>query len=195
MKSLHEHLSEAAVFHGESCPGQVLGVRLARAGLRAVGIDDPLSDCWRKQIIVFVEIDRCAADAIMTVTGCRVGKRTMKLKDYGIMAATFVNLESGRAVRVVAREEARELAPSYAPGVSDKYEQQRQAYAVMPEDDMFDLEEVEVTLPPEDMPGPPRSRVACEKCGDYVQDGREVNDAGAVLCHACARGGYFTRRR
>ncbi len=168
---------------------------MARAGLRAVGIDDPLSDRWRKQIIVFVEIDRCAADAIMVVTGCRVGKRTMKLKDYGIMAATFVNLESGRAVRVVAREEARELALSYAPGASGKYEQQRQAYAVMPEEDLFELEEVEVLLEPEDMPGPPLSRVKCDRCGNYVQDRREVNDSGAVLCRSCAEGGYFRRKR
>ncbi len=194
MKSLQEHLSEAAAFHGESCPGQVLGVRLARAGLRSIGIDDPLSDRWRKNIIVFVEIDRCAADAIMVVTGCRVGKRTLKLKDYGIMAATFVNLESGRAVRVVAREEARKLAPSYAPGASGKYEQQRLAYAVMPEEDLCSFEDVEVSLPPEEMPGPPFSRVKCQKCGEHVQDGREQSTGGAVLCRSCAQGGYFVRR-
>ncbi|MHB1412194.1 MAG: FmdE family protein [Thermoleophilia bacterium] len=193
MKSLEEHLAEAAAFHGESCPGQVLGVRLARAGLRQAGIDDPLAEGARKKLIVFVEIDRCAADAIMAVTGCRVGKRSLKVIDYGVMAATFLNLESGRAVRVVAREEARELAAAYASGEGGKYEQQRRAYEVMPEAELFSFEEVEVSVPPEDMPGRPLSRVRCQRCGDHVQDRRERVVDGTVLCRACAEGGYYRR--
>lgn len=192
-KTLEEHLAEAAAFHGGDCPGQTLGVRLARAGLKRVGIDDPLSDRWRKSIMVYVEIDRCAADAVMIVTGCRVGKRTLKIVDNGIMAATFVNLDTGRAVRVIAREEARELAASYAPDEAGKYEQQRLAYRVMPEDELLAFEEVKVFMPPEDMPGSPISRVVCEKCGDTVVDMREVSGGGATLCRACARGSYFTR--
>ena len=193
MKSLEEHLAEAAAFHGESCPGQVLGVRLARAGLRQAGIDDPLAEGARKKLIVFVEIDRCAADAIMAVTGCRVGKRSLKVIDYGVMAATFLNLESGRAVRVVAREEARGLAAAYASGEGGKYEQQRRAYEVMPEAELFSFEEVEVSVPPEDMPGRPLSRVRCQRCGDHVQDRRERVVDSAVLCRACAEGGYYRR--
>ncbi|MHB8859583.1 MAG: FmdE family protein [Thermoleophilia bacterium] len=193
MKTLEEHIEESAAFHGSDCPGQTLGVRLARAGLERVGIDDPLSDRWRKNIMVYVEIDRCAADAIMIVTGCRVGKRTLKIVDYGIMAATFVNLKTGKAVRVAAREEARALAPKYAPDVKEKYEQQRQAYRIIPDEELLSFEEVKVTTPAEDMPGSPISRVVCSRCGDYVVDMREVTSGGAVLCRACARGGYFTR--
>ncbi len=189
MNTLSDDLEIAAAFHGESCPGQVLGVRLARSGLEKIGITDPAAD--RKKLIVFVEIDRCAADAIMAVTGCRVGKRSLKVIDYGIMAATFLNLETGRAVRVVAREESRELAADYAPDVEGKYEQQRRAYEIMPEDELFRFEEVKVNLKPEDMPGRPLSRVQCERCGDYVQDKREVNTGGEVLCRACAEGGYY----
>ncbi len=192
MNTLSDDLEVAAAFHGETCPGQVLGVRLARAGLAQIGISDPVAD--RKKLIVFVEIDRCAADAIMAVTGCRVGKRNLKVVDYGVMAATFLNLESGRAVRVVAREESRALAAGYAPGVEGKYEQQRRAYTIMPEKELFSFEEVEVSVPPEDMPGRPLSRVRCESCGDYVQDKREVNAYGTVLCLACARGGYYKRK-
>ena len=192
-KTLEEHLEESAAFHGGDCPGQTLGVRLDRAGLERIGIDDPLSDRWRKNIMVYVEIDRCAADAIMIVTGCRVGKRTLKIVDYGIMAATFVNLKTGKAVRVVAREEARSLASKYAPDVSEKYEQQRQAYRIIPDEELLSFEEVKVTTPAEDMPGSPISRVVCSKCGDYVVDMREVAGGDAVLCRACARGGYFTR--
>ncbi len=193
MRTLAEDLAEAAAFHGESCPGQTLGVRLARAGLERLGVDDPHSRQWRKRLIVFVEIDRCAADAIMAVTGCRVGKRTLKLADYGIMAATFLDLGSGRAVRLVAREEARALAPRYAPGVEGKYEQQRQAYAAMPDEELFTFEEVMVDVPEEDMPGRPLSRIICENCGEAVQDRREMNLYGTVLCRSCAQGGYFTR--
>lgn len=193
MKSLEEHLAETAEFHGGDCPGQTLGVRLARAGLERIGIDDPLSDRWRKNIMVYVEIDRCAADAVMVVTGCRVGKRTLKIVDHGIMAATFINLEAGRAMRVTAREEARSLAAKYAPGEPDKYEQQRLAYRVMPENELLDFEEVEVDIPPEDMPGSPISRVVCTECGDSVQDMREVIINGKVLCRPCAHGGYFSR--
>lgn len=193
MKSLEEHLAETAAFHGGDCPGQTLGVRLARAGLEQIGVDDPLSDRWRKNIMVYVEIDRCAADALMIVTGCRVGKRTLKIVDYGIMAATFINLKTGRAVRVIAREEARSLAPKYAPEETNKYEQQRQAYRVMPDEELLSFEEVKVTIPPEDLPGSPISRVACERCGDHVVDMREVKIDGATLCRPCARGGYFAR--
>lgn len=192
-KTLEEHLAEAAAFHGGDCPGQTLGVRLARAGLQAVGIDDPLADRWRKSIMVYVELDRCAADAVMIVTGCRVGKRTLKIVDYGIMAATFINLDTGKAVRVTAREEARGLAPKYAPDETNKYEQQRLAYRVMPDDELLALEEVRVTIPPQDMPGSPISRVVCERCGDTVVDMREVMEGGATLCRACAGGGYFRR--
>lgn len=193
MKSLEEHLAETAAFHGGDCPGQTLGVRLARAGLQQIGIDDPLSDRWRKNIMVYVEIDRCAADAVMIVTGCRVGKRTLKIVDHGIMAATFINLKTGQAVRVTAREEARSLAPKYAPEETNKYEQQRQAYRVMPDEELLSFESVQVTIPPQDMPGSPISRVACERCGDHVVDLRQVEQNGVVLCRPCACGGYFTR--
>lgn len=193
MKSLEEHLRESAGFHGGDCPGQTLGVRLARAGLERVGIDDPLSDRWRKNIMVYVELDRCAADAVMIVTGCRVGKRSLKLVDHGIMAATFVNLKTGLAVRVTAREEARELAEKYAPDETDRYEQQRKAYRVMPDEELLDFEEVEVTIPPEDMPGSPISRVTCDRCGDTVVDMREVRVDGETLCRPCAHGSYFSR--
>jgi len=194
-KTFEEHLDEAAAFHGGDCPGQTLGVRLARAGLTQIGIDDPLADRWRKNIMVYVEIDRCAADAIMVVTGCRVGKRTLKIMDYGIMAATFINLETGKAVRVVAREEARELAAGYAPGEKNKYEQQRLAYRVMPDEELLSFQEVKVVTPAEDMPGSPISRVVCEQCGDSVVDIREVRRDGVTLCRPCAHGSYFTRVR
>ena len=145
-----------------------------------------------KQLMVYVEIDRCAADALMSVTGCRVGKRTLKIVDNGIMAAGFLNLKTGRAVRVVAREEARKLADRYAPGIEDKYERQRRAYEIMPDEELFVFENVKIVVPPQDKPGSPISRVACSRCGHSVQDLREVGLAGELLCKPCAQGSYFT---
>jgi formylmethanofuran dehydrogenase subunit E len=193
MKSLEEYLKESYSFHGENCPGQVLGTRMAIVGCREIGLENPKSNEQRKKIIVYVEMDRCATDAIMAVTGCRPGKRTLKIVDYGIMAATFINLDTGKAVRVVAREEARDLAPKYAPQIQGKYEQQREAYKIMPEEELFRIEEVTVEIPPEDMPGKTLRRVRCERCGDYVQDCKEVKIDGQILCKPCALGGYFKR--
>jgi formylmethanofuran dehydrogenase subunit E len=193
MKSLDEYLKESYSFHGENCPGQVIGTRMAIVGCREIGLEDPKSDEQRKKIIVYVEMDRCATDAIMAVTGCRPGKRTLKIVDYGIMAATFINLDTGKAVRVVAREEARSLASKYAPEITEKYNQQREAYKIMPEEELFKIEEVTVEIPPEDMPGKTLRRVRCERCGDYVQDCKEVRIDRQILCKPCALGGYFKR--
>ncbi len=193
MKTLEECLKESVAFHGEACPGQVIGTRMAMSGCREIGIEDPKSNSERKKIIVYVEMDRCASDAVMAVTGCRVGKRTVKMMDYGIMAATFVNLETGKAVRVRARESSRGLASRYAPHITEKYDQQREAYKIMPEEELFEIREVRVTIPKQDMPGRPVKRVQCDQCGDWVQDMRDIEENGQTLCRPCASGGYFTR--
>src|SRR5499425_1244019 len=142
MKSLDEHLREAEQIHGHICAGQVLGVRMAMLGLEKLGIDDPLGKD-RKRIVTFVEIDRCATDAIALVTGCRLGKRALKFRDWGKMAATFVDLESGRAVRIAAKESSRERAKALYPGLESKQQQMR-AYREMDAAELFDRNEVKV---------------------------------------------------
>ncbi|MBZ0157905.1 MAG: TraR/DksA C4-type zinc finger protein [Alphaproteobacteria bacterium] len=191
-KEFAAHLEQSVKMHGHLCPGQVLGVRMSLLGLKAVGIEEPRGKD-RKNIIVFVEMDRCATDAVQSVTGCSLGHRTMKFMDYGKMAATFVNLREGKAVRVVAREESREEAKKYFPGIENKYAAQLEAYKVMPDEDLFETMEVKVQLSPEDMPGRPLRRVRCEICGEYVQDMREVLRNGKVLCRACAGGSYYEK--
>ncbi len=195
MKSLEELLKKSAEAHGgHLCPGQVLGVRMAMKGCELIGIDDPeASSVHRKKIIVYVEIDRCATDAISTVTGCKLGKRTMKFKDYGIMAATFVNRETGRAVRISAREEAKTLAAQYAPGIEDRYKRELKAYQIMPDEELFQAEEVAVNIPIYDLPGRPRKKVQCQSCGEWIRDGRERRKNGTILCRNCAGGAYFRR--
>jgi len=189
MRDLETLLDEAATVHGHLCPGQVLGVRMAMAGCRALGIDEPRGS---KRLLVYVEIDRCAADAIGSVTGCRLGKRTLKHVDYGKLAATFVDTVTGRAVRVTALEEARKQAPAYASHVSgDRHAIQTAAYAVMPDEKLLTVQEVKLIVPGEDLPGPPVSRVRCAVCGEGVNDRREVRDNGQVLCRACAGEAYY----
>lgn len=189
MKSLEEYLVLAEQSHGHMCPGQVLGVRMAMAGLKALGIDDPVKH--RKRLVTYVEIDRCATDAVSLVTGCRLGKRSLKYLDYGKVAATFVDLEANRAVRVVAREDSRAKAKSMFPGLSDPSKQQLEAYKVMDDQELFTLQPVRVRLQPEDLPGRPRSRVACEQCGEGVNDGRERRVNGRLLCRSCAGESYY----
>ena len=183
-------LDESVRVHGHLCPGQVLGVRMAVYGLEKIGITDP-KGTDRKKIYLFVEIDRCATDALQSVTGCSLGKRTMRFMDYGKMAATFVNLSTNQAVRVVAREEAREKAKEYFPEIKDKYQCQLEAYKVMPDWELFTCQEVKVDIPPEDMPGRPLSRIRCDGCGEHIQDMREVRRNGRTFCRACSEGGYY----
>ena len=190
MESFDELLEVSTRIHGHICAGQVIGVRMSMLGLERIGIDDP-KETDRKKLYVLVEIDRCATDAIQSVTGCSLGKRSMRWMDFGIMAATFVNLESGKAVRVTAREEARELSKKYCPEITEKYKRQLAAYRVMPEEELFSVQEVKVTIPDCDMPGRPQRRMQCEQCGDYVQDSRDVEQEGRTLCRACAGQRYY----
>jgi formylmethanofuran dehydrogenase subunit E len=183
-------LNESVRIHGHLCPGQVLGVRMSMRGLAEIGVSDPKGKD-RKSIIVFVEMDRCATDAVQSVTGCSLGHRTMKFMDYGKMAATFVNTGTGKAIRVVAKEESRQKAKEHFPEIENKYAGQLEAYKIMSDEELFEVAEVIVTVRPEDMPGRPLRRVECEGCGEYVQDGREVQRDGKALCVPCADGGYY----
>jgi formylmethanofuran dehydrogenase subunit E len=188
MKTLEEYLGEAERNHGHMCPGQVLGVRMAMLGCECVGIEEPKVG---KRLIVFVEIDRCAADAINTVTGCRLGKRTLKFRDFGKLAATFLNTETGAAVRIMALESSRELAKQQFSQLPTKKEQQLAAYKTLPDDQLFQIERVRVTLPEADRPGHPTSRVICALCGEGINDQREVEQQGRTICRACAGERYY----
>lgn len=192
MEPLDELLQRAEGSHGHMCAGQVLGVRMAMLGCRSIGIDDPRG-ADRKSLIAFVEIDRCAADAVNTVTGCRLGKRTLKFFDYGKLAATFLNVKTGEAVRVVALDSSREAADCAFPEVANKYERQLRAYKLLPDEDLFKVERVRVSLPAQDQPGRPVSRVQCDECGEGINDRREVVLAGRTLCRACAGQAYYEK--
>lgn len=190
MRTFAEYEVLAAQAHGHMCAGQVLGLRLAIYGLGLLGIDDP-TGTQRKRLVTYVEIDRCATDAIGVVTGCRLGKRALKFLDFGKMAATFCNLESGRAVRVVARETSKERAREIYPEITDRNVQQMKAYRELPDSDLFDVQWVTVRIGPEDLPGYKGPRVACAQCGEGISFQREVRVDGRTLCRACAGQRYY----
>lgn len=194
MESIDLLLQECERLHGHMCAGQLLGTRMALLGCRLIDIDDP-RDADRRKLIVWVEIDRCMADAISAVTGVRLGKRTLKYVDYGKVAATFLNTETDRAVRLVALESARTLADERYPQIENKRQRQFKAYSDATDDELFKTELVTVELSEFDAPGSPRSRVTCVVCGEGVNDGREVLDAnGDMLCRGCSRGTYYSKQ-
>src|SRR5438552_3484887 len=182
MKSLDEYLRDAELAHGHLCAGQVLGVRMAMLGLEKLGITDPLgSKEDRKRLVTFVEIDRCATDAIGVVTGCRLGKRALKFRDWGKMAATFVDVTTGKAVRIAAKESSKALARTMHPELESKNQQQMLAYREMPEHDLFDTQWVKVALPAEEFPGYKGERIVCAECGAGLNCRREIPRDGNAL--------------
>jgi formylmethanofuran dehydrogenase subunit E len=195
MLSIDDYLREAEKAHGHLCAGQVLGVRLAMLGMEKLGIEDPRGKD-RKRLVTFVEIDRCATDAIAVVTGCRLGKRALKFRDWGKMAATFVDLgikdvSTGKAIRIAAKESSKALARSMHPEIESKNQQQMLAYREMPEDDLFTKQWVKVELPAEEFPGYKGERIVCAECGEGINFRREVMRGGRVLCRACTGEKYY----
>ncbi|HEV7395465.1 MAG TPA: FmdE family protein [Pyrinomonadaceae bacterium] len=191
MESIDVMLQHYERIQGNLCPGVLLGLRMAMLGCALVGIEDARG-ADRNKLIVWVEIDRWLADAVETVTGARLGKRTLKFLDYGKLAATFLNIETGKAVRIVALESSRDLAELRHRQIEDKYERQMQAYREATEEELFGVTEVEVQVREKDLPGHPRLRVICRKCGEGVNDGREINLPDRItLCRPCVYGTYY----
>ena len=191
MENFETLLQGSAKAHGHLCPGQVVGVRMAMLGCRLIGLDNPRCLPQIKKIIVYVEIDRCATDAISYVTGVKLGRRSLKFVDNGIMAATFANLETHVAFRVCSTEASRKLTTKYAPQIMDENLRQIEAYKVMPLEELFTVEQVQVDIPQSDMPGPSQFKAVCEKCHTVVRDKKEVRQKGQVLCRSCAFGAYY----
>ena len=190
MKTFDELLEESTRVHGHICAGQVIGVRMCLLALSLIGINDP-KGTDRKKLYVIVEIDRCATDAIQSITGCSLGKRSMTWLDYGVMAATFVNLETEKSVRITALEEARETSKKYCAEIVNKYQRQLAAYKIMSDEELFRVQYVSVEIPEENMPGRPVKRVQCTRCQDWVQDKRDILNDGEILCRQCADGRYY----
>jgi formylmethanofuran dehydrogenase subunit E len=194
-----KELEKAKSFHGHTCPGIVLGTRIAIAGNRRLGIEDPSKT---RDLIVYVEIDRCLADAIQAITLCSLGKRRLKHVDYGKFAATFVDTSKNKAVRISVKEGARDWSMKHGEkrGLVNKGKpvDRKQAISVMieaymkiPDRDLLNIQDVSVSIPKYDIPGLPQRKVTCVVCGERIFDGREKRENGRILCRSCAGGAYY----
>ncbi|MGA7522760.1 MAG: FmdE family protein [Acidobacteriaceae bacterium] len=185
MEPIDELLRQAETAHGHLCAGQVLGVRMAMLGCQRLGLTEPRGRD-RKRLVTFIEIDRCATDAIGVVTGCRLGKRALKFRDWGKMAATFVDLETGRAVRIVALDSSKQRARELYPGIANKNQQQMKAYRELDDAELFGEQWVAVEVNANELPGYKGERVMCDACGEGVNYDRFIERGGQRLCLACA---------
>lgn len=191
MNTLPEYEVLACEAHGHLCAGQILGLRLALHGLSLLGIEDPRG-ADRKRLVTFVEIDRCMTDAITVVTGCRLGKRALKFRDFGKVAATFCDLRDNRAVRVSALESSKARAKELYPHIESKNQQQMLAYRELTDADLFSHQWVQVPLGPEEFPGYKGAKQQCALCLEGINFERFVEREGRILCRSCAGDRYYT---
>ncbi len=188
MTTLQKLLQKSATLHQHLCPRQVLGVRMGLAGGHWLGIDVPQQD---KRLLTIVETDGCATDGIAVATGCWVGRRTMRVLDFGKVAATLVDTHTNQAVRIVPSMASRKQAADYAPEAGSRWEAYLLGYQRMPKDLLLDIQEVSLTVSVQEILSREGHRVNCDICGEEVINEREVMREGLTLCRACAGNRYY----
>lgn len=189
MSVLEDALVETRARHKHLCPRQVLGVRIAVTGAASLGLEIPRQD---KRLLAIVETDGCFADAVEVTTGCTVGHRRLRVEDYGKVAATFVDVKTGKAVRVSPVLDVRGRAKEYAPEEKRRYYAQLRAYQIMPDEELLDVRPVELRAPLKEILSRPGIRVNCASCGEEIINERWIRRNGALVCRACAGEAYYT---
>jgi formylmethanofuran dehydrogenase subunit E len=174
--------------HKHLCPRQILGVRIGLKGMSLLGFG---VSTRHKHLLTIGETDGCFIDGIIAVTQCTVGHRTLRLEDYGKVAATFVNTETGRSMRIAPALDVRERANLYAPEEKRHYFAQMQAYQIMPDDELLTVEEVTLNTPIHEIISHSGQRVNCARCGEEIMNERNVTIDGKPHCRFCAQGGYY----
>ena len=188
MQTLESLLAVSIAQHDHLCPRQVLGGRMGIYGAELLGVPYPQTD---KRMLVFVETDGCFADGVSAATGCTLGHRTMRLMDFGKVAAVFVDTRTGNAVRLRPRLDVRQQARLYAPDARSRWHCQLEAYQIMPLEVMFDVQETTLTVSMQQIISRPGVRVNCDICGEEIINEREVMRDGSTMCRACAGQGYY----
>ena len=182
MRTFAEDLQAAAAYHGHLCNGMFIGVRMSRYALKLLEIEEPLV---YKDLIVYTEIDRCASDAVCVVTGCTMGRKRLKLVNYGKLAATFVDLGADKAIRLSPNQDVQ------MPDEADPYE----FWARFTDEELFKAEDVSVDILPRDLPGKPQNKAVCYQCKEKILDGREIEKDGQTWCLACADKPYYSLQK
>lgn len=188
MSSLSSLLETSAALHRHLCPRQVLGARMGLYAGELLGLELPQAN---KRLLTIVETDGCFTDGVSVATNCWVGRRTLRVEDYGKVAATFVDTETERAVRLVPHHTARQRAFDYAPNAKNKWEAQLSGYQHMPAEELLVAQTVQLRLPIAEIVSRPGLKAHCDFCGEEVMNGREVAREGATLCRACAGEAYY----
>ncbi len=188
MPDLQALLEISSRNHNHLCPRQVLGVRIGLAGAAALGFEPQKSG---KRLLVIVESDGCFADGITAATACTVGHRTLRVEDYGKVAATFVDVKTGRAVRIAPRLDVRQRALACLPDEPRHYFAQLQAYQILPDSELLTASEIQLATPVEQIVSRPAVRVECAICGEEIINEREIKQNGQSLCRACAGLAYY----
>ena len=184
---LDDLLTLSATHHHNICPRQVLGVRIGLLAGHLLDLPLPQPD---KRLLAIAETDGCFVDGVSAATGCYVGRRTLRIEDYGKTAVTFVDTLTERAIRVAPRINAREQAWDYAPSARNKWEAQLIGYKYIPDELLFHWQWVQLTIPVKQIIGQAGGRVSCEICGEEIINQREVIREGTVLCKPCAGGAF-----
>lgn len=186
--SLRELLEASSRLHAHLCPRQVLGVRMSLLAGRLLRLELPQRD---KRLVTIVETDGCAADGVAVASGCWVGRRTLRVEDFGKVAATYTDSESGASVRVWPRTDARRSAGRFAPEAADRWHAQLLGYQRMPDDLLLEWQRVELVTPLAVLISRPGLRAVCSACGEEIMNAREVAHEGSTLCRSCAGHAYY----
>jgi formylmethanofuran dehydrogenase subunit E len=188
MADLSSLLAASSALHSHLCPRQVLGVRMALAGSQALGLDVPRTD---KRLLVIAETDGCFLDGLAVAAGVAPGRRTLRIEDYGKVAATFIDVKTGEAIRLAPRLDVRTRALAYAPAEERHYFAQLEGYQMMPDEELFSVTPVALVRPVAALVSRPGVRTNCAVCGEEIINEREVMVDGQALCVSCAQGGYY----
>jgi formylmethanofuran dehydrogenase subunit E len=183
---IEPYVGALAEIHGNLCPRQVLGVRIALLACQSLEVPYPQVD---KRTLMLAEMDGCFADGLSVVSGCSVGHRTLRVVDFGKIAVTAVDTHTNRAVRVWPRPEVRATACAYADGETRRWYVQRLGYARMPDAELLCVRSVAVPAELQSLCGPWHTRTVCVSCGEEVFQGRHVSIGGDDYCRACVRTG------
>ncbi len=189
MKNLQTILEISSSQHNHLCPRQILGARIGLAGLTALGFTEPPG---KKRLLVILETDGCFADGVIAATDCTVGHRTLRVEDYGKVAATFVDTEISRAVRLAPALNVRQQARTCVPEEPSRYSAQMQAYQILPDEELLTVTKVSLAAPIERIVSRPGIRVDCARCGEEIMNEREILVDDQLLCRACAGHAYYT---
>ena len=191
MDSLEHYLESSSALHRHLCPRQVLGVRMGLLAAKLLSMAMPQND---KRLLTIAETDGCFVDGISAVTNCAVGHRTLRIEDCGKIAATFVDTETPRRIRLIPQETIRTLAYEFAPGVSSKWQAQLLGYQRIPDEQLFHIQDIELLIPIEKMVSKAGRKVICQQCGEEIINEREAILNGQILCKPCAGSSYYRLR-